>query len=83
MHKNYPDITWVVLVYDPITGFDAHTVMASDQTHSVFRHNAIISRHAGEAITTDIGLEKNLYASFTPSCYRYCHDPACWNRYIL
>ncbi len=62
---------------------DAHTVMASDQTHFVFRHhghNATISRH-GEAITTDIGLEKNLYASFTPSCYRYCHDPACWNRY--
>ena len=84
MYTNYPDITWVVLVYEPITGFDAHTVMANDQTHSVFRHhghNAIISRRTGNVITTDLGLEKNLYDSFTPTCYRYCHDPACWNKY--
>ncbi len=58
--------------------------MAGDQTHLVFRHhghNAIISRYAGAAITSDFGLETSLYASFTPSCYKYCHDPACWNSY--
>ena len=84
MYTNYPDITWVVLVYEPITGGDAHTVIANDQTHLVFRHhghNAIITRYAGNAITTDFGLETSLYNSFTPSCYRYCHDPACWNSF--
>ncbi len=84
MYTRYPDITWVVLVYEPISGIDKHQVMAHDQTHYVFHfhgHHAIISRYAGEAATTDIGLETGLYASFTPNCYKYCHDPACWNSY--
>ena len=84
MYTKYPDITWVVIVYAPITGGDKHSVLANSQTHFVFRHhghNAIISRYAGDVITSDFGLETSLYSSFTPSCYRYCHDPACWNKY--
>ena len=84
MYTKYPDITWVVLVYQPVNGIDKNQVLANDQTHSVFNfhgHHAIITRYVGDAITSDFGLETILYNSFTPYCYRYCHDPACWNDY--
>ncbi len=85
MYTFYPDITWAVLVYDDITGGDAHQMRYYlDNTHIVFRyhgHNVVVTRYAGDTVTTGNDLEQDLMASFTPTCRRYCHDPACWNRY--
>ena len=85
MYTKYPDITWVVIVYEPIAGYEKHTLLGGfSQTHFVYRyhgHNAIISRFAGERIAYDFGLERSLYDSFTPTCYAYCHDPDCLSKY--
>ena len=85
MYAYYPDITWVVLIYDDITGGDAHWVTYySSSTHVLWRyhgHNAVVTRYTGDPITTEFNLELNLQASFTPICYKYCHDPACWDSY--
>ncbi len=55
-----------------------------ENTHILFRfygYNFVVTRYAGDPITTAYSLELDLLASFTPYCRLYCHDPACWNKY--
>ncbi len=84
MYQHHPDITWVVLIYEPITGFDAHAMTYRSSTQILFRyhgHNVVVTRYDGDVVESGNDLELDLLASFTPTCYTYCHDPACWNTY--
>ncbi len=49
--------------------------------YSYFRyydHNIVVGRLLTPSNGENPGLETKLDNSFSPTCHKYCHDPACW-----
>ena len=79
LKDNYPDVSWVVVVYEPITGWDKHTMIGWDYYH-LFRyygHNIVVGRFLTPPPHRDIGLSSAFSSAFSSDCVKHC-GWHCW-----
>ena len=75
LKDNYPDVSWVVVVYEPVTGWDKHTMIGWDYYH-LFRyydHNIVVGRFLTPPPYRDIGLSSAFSSAFSSDCVKFFH----------
>ena len=83
LNNRYKDVLWVVVVYDDVQGWDAHTVIGSVYYHRFrhYGHNIVVSRIVhpyGTKAPVDIAGKFN--RAFTPSWKKVCSNSWCWSK---
>ena len=83
LSNKYSSVYWVVVVYDDVSGYEAHTVKGS--YHHLFRHyghNIVV----GRVILPSNGNEpsdisERFRAAYTPTFDHVCSDYWCWSKH--
>ena len=82
LRNKYSSIQWVAVVYDEVTGWEAHTVKGTYYHHfRHYGHNIVVGRvilPSYRNVPSD--LSGKFWRAYTPTYYDDCWDPACWSK---
>ena len=86
LHFKYSSVLWVAIVYDPVSGWDKHTVQG--QYYHISRHcghNIVVSRVIlPSSCVAPSDLMGKFWRAFKPTYNRPCGNWWCtWRRYSL
>ena len=80
--NRYPNVLWVVVVYDDVAGWHSHTVKGYYK--HLFRHhghNIVVSRIVRPYTTkAPSNLKNKFWAAFKPKWDRVCKNSWCWGK---